>query len=158
MWLHILEDRFGIAWSVVSVSELFEYFDETAVLFLHFLMVTSALFCLAWIHEFFHRLEDFVHPPHVLVDKMSGVHFEEPVISFVLLKVPMPFLSSLTQSLSAFSSLLYFFFRFFLTHEIHRFVFRWFTSGIGEKMGLVVHKTLREELIIRRFSLWLLPE
>jgi len=124
MRLHILKDHIGITRSIVSGSEFFKYFHETAMLFLHFLMVASALFCLACIHKFFHCLEDFIHPAHVFVDKMGGVHLEEPVISFVLLKVPMPFLSALSQSFRVFSSFLYFLFKFFLTHQIDRFVFR----------------------------------
>jgi hypothetical protein len=81
--------------------------------FLHFLVMTSTLFCLSRIHKFLHCLEDFVGSSHVFINKMGRVNLEEPVISFVLLEVPVAFLSSLAQSFCVFSSFLYFFFLFF---------------------------------------------
>ena len=76
-------------------SQFLENFGKTAMLFLHFLMVASALFSFPRSNEFFHSLEDFVHPSHVFIDEMMRMNFEEPMISLVLFCSPMASFDSL---------------------------------------------------------------
>jgi hypothetical protein len=58
-------------------------------LFLHFLVMAAALFCLSWPHKDRHRLEDLVHPPHEFVEKMMVMGLKEPVIFLIFLDRPM---------------------------------------------------------------------
>ena len=60
------------------------------IFFLHFLVVASALLGLPRSDEDRHRLEYFVHPPHMLIQEVVVVNFQEPMIPLVLLKSPVP--------------------------------------------------------------------
>ena len=75
---------------VVLLAEVDENVGEVDVFFLHLLVVTPALLCLAGADEKFHGLEYFVGPAHVAVDEVLVVDFEEPVIPLVLLGEPVP--------------------------------------------------------------------
>lgn len=70
---HVQRDRVSISTAIVNLPQFFDYFEETAMLFLHLLMVASALFCLSSGDKLFHRFEDLVHPPHMFVEEMLGI-------------------------------------------------------------------------------------
>ena len=76
------------------------------MLFLHLLMVASALLGFSGLNELFHSLEYFVHSPHVLVQEVLTVDFEEPVISLIFLVIPMTSLETLRQRFRLFATLL----------------------------------------------------
>jgi hypothetical protein len=90
----------------VSLSESFQNVGETAVFFLHFLVVASALLGFSGLNELFHSFEYFVHSPHVLVQEVLTVDFEEPVISLIFLVIPMTSLETLRQRFGLFAPLL----------------------------------------------------
>ena len=74
------------------------------VFFLHFLMMTSALLSLSCSYEACHALKDFICPSKMFMNEVAIVNLEEPVIQFVLLKSPMPFLYVFCLFLWAFNS------------------------------------------------------
>lgn len=73
---------------------------EGVILFLHFLVVASALLSLPAGDEVRHCFEDFVGSAQVLQDEVAVMEFEEPVVEFVFLGSPVPFLNILGFSLS----------------------------------------------------------
>lgn len=103
---HILADGLRVTSTVVGLSESLQNVGETAVLLLHLLMVAPALLGLSGLDELFHGLEYLVHPPHVLVQEVLAVDFEEPVISLIFLVVPMAPLETLGQRFRIFAALL----------------------------------------------------
>lgn len=58
---------------------------KVQIFFLHFLMMTSALFSLTCSYEKFHSFEDFVHAPHVPIDEMRIMNLQKPMIFFIFL-------------------------------------------------------------------------
>lgn len=58
-------------------------------------MVAAALLSLSRANEYFHGFKDLIGSSQVFVQEMIGVDLEEPVISFVLVQVPVPLLLSL---------------------------------------------------------------
>lgn len=75
---------------IVFVSEVRKNVGKVVVLFLHFLVMTSTLFCLSSSNKDLHCLKYFVCPAHVTVDEVLVMDLQEPVVSFVLLRKPMP--------------------------------------------------------------------
>lgn len=63
---------------------------EALELLLHLLVVGPALISSPGTDKVSHRLEDLVHPPHILVLKVPVEHFKEPVVSLLLGGVPVP--------------------------------------------------------------------
>ena len=51
-------------------------------------MMTATLLSLSRSDKLLHRLEDLVHSPEMLIEKMVEMHFEEPMIPLVFLKSP----------------------------------------------------------------------
>lgn len=70
-------------------SEVFDNFIEGLMFFLHFLMMTSALFCFPRANEFGHGFEDFIHASELFHDEMFAVSLQEPMIFFVFFLEPM---------------------------------------------------------------------
>lgn len=70
---------------VMQFSEVQNNIWERVKLFLHFLMVTPALFGFAGSNEVSHCLEDLIKPPHLLTDEVVVIDLQEPMVSFVLL-------------------------------------------------------------------------
>jgi hypothetical protein len=50
----------------------------------HLLMMGPALLGLSSSNKGLHRLENFVHPSHMSVDKMNVMEFQKPMIKFIL--------------------------------------------------------------------------
>jgi hypothetical protein len=95
----------------VSLAEFFEYIRETAMLLLHLLVVAPALFCFSGRDKLLHCLKNFVHAPHVFVEKVARVQLQEPMISLIFFGAPVPPLHPLSQRFGVFLSLLHLFFR-----------------------------------------------
>jgi len=93
--LHILANSLRITDTIVHFSESFQNVGETAVFFLHLLMVAPALLSFPSLNEFFHGLENLVHSPHMFVKEVLTVDLKEPVISLILLVIPMTSLETL---------------------------------------------------------------
>lgn len=53
-------------------------------------MVAATLLGLASTYKISHRFKYFVHSSQMFVNKMLIVHFKKPVVSFILLRQPMP--------------------------------------------------------------------
>jgi hypothetical protein len=100
--VHVSHNKFRVACPVVLPSQLLENADEGSVLFLHLLMVRAALLGLPGAHEALHALEDLLHSAHMLVEEVTTVQLQEPVVSLVLLRLPMPPLLTRSQSLPVF--------------------------------------------------------
>ena len=70
------------------LSEVQKDPTERTVFFFHFLMVASTLLCLSSSDEDGYRLEDLVHPPHVLVNEVRAIDLEEPMVLLIFLLGP----------------------------------------------------------------------
>lgn len=70
------------------ISQTFDNLIKRMIFFLHFLMVTTALFSLTRAYEICHCLEYLVHPPQMTVNKMVAMYLEKPVITFILFLMP----------------------------------------------------------------------
>ena len=68
---------------VVFFSEVDQNVGEVDVLFLHFLMVASALLGLSAANKYFHCLENLVGSSHVAVDEVLVVDLQKPMIALV---------------------------------------------------------------------------
>ena len=108
----------------MRISKHFENIQEAAILFLHFLVMASALFSFTRNDKSFHSFEDLVHSSHMLIDKVVGVDLEEPMISFVFFKIPMSSLHAFGQGPGVFLSLLDFLLLGLSRWQIAGFVFR----------------------------------
>jgi hypothetical protein len=95
--LHILKHGFNVTVLIVNSPESLEDARETSIFFLHFLVMTPALFGLSGLHELLHCFEDLVHPSEVLVEEVLVVELEEPVISLVFICIPVSFLHARGQ-------------------------------------------------------------
>lgn len=84
--LHVL----GVNRHIKLITQIFYYFIECVVFLLHFLMMAAALLSLPGPYKICHRFKYFVHSPQMFMNKMLIVHFQKPVISFILLRQPMP--------------------------------------------------------------------
>ena len=65
------------------------------ILFLHFLVMTSALFCLSSLYKVGHALENFIGPSQVLQHKVLIVQLQKPMIQLILLLSPVSLLNIL---------------------------------------------------------------
>lgn len=74
----------------MSLPEVFDDVGEDVVLFLHFLVVTPALFGLPSAYEQLHGLEYLVHSPHMSVHEVLIVYLQEKMIFLILLVSPVP--------------------------------------------------------------------
>lgn len=63
--------------------------------FLHFLVMASALLSLSCLNKLFHSFEYFIHASHMFLKEVLAVNFQEPVISLILLVIPMSSLETL---------------------------------------------------------------
>ena len=84
-----LQDRCGVKSVIVLFSEVYENVGEVDVLFLHLLMMASALFGLPRTNKYLHCLENLIGSSHVTVDEVLVVNFQEPVILLVFFRHPM---------------------------------------------------------------------
>ena len=71
-------------------SEVGKNVGKVVVLFLHFLVMTPALFCLASSNKYLHCLKYLVCPAHMAVDEVLVMDLQEPVVPFILFRKPMP--------------------------------------------------------------------
>ena len=53
-------------------------------------MMATTLLCCTSADEFFHRLEDPIHPAEVLIEEVVEVDLQEPMISLMFIGLPMP--------------------------------------------------------------------
>jgi len=88
--VEIIDYKFFIFGVVVVLAQIEEDLSDCMVFFLHFLMVASALLGLPGAYKNGHCLEYFIHPPHMLIQKVMVVNFQEPMVPLVLLKDPVP--------------------------------------------------------------------
>jgi len=72
----------------VSESEVFDYTWESQMLFLHFLVVATALFGLSCADESLHNFENFVHSAHLAVYIVLIMCLQKPVVLQIFLKLP----------------------------------------------------------------------
>jgi hypothetical protein len=79
-------------------------------------MMTAALFGLPRGNKYFHGFKYFISSPEVFIQKMMEVDLKKPMISFVLIHIPMALLLSLGHSFYVLSPS----FRFFLTFPLAR--------------------------------------
>lgn len=63
--------------------------DGVMELFFHFLMMATALLGFSRANKKRHRFKDFIHSPHVFVQKVVIMDLKEPVISLVFFQCPM---------------------------------------------------------------------
>lgn len=101
------------------------------MLFLHLLMMASALLCFSGADKFFHSLEDLVRPPQVLIEEMLTIEFKKPMISLVLISGPMAFLNPLSKRFDIFPSFFALFFRSRCFQDILRLRFRRVTCELA---------------------------
>lgn len=92
---HIFLNHSLVFCPIVEFSQIKNDAWEWVIFFLHFLVVTSALFRLSWSDKDSHGLEDFVKSSHLLADEMFVIDLQEPMISLVLFQWPMTFSSIL---------------------------------------------------------------
>lgn len=71
---------------IVLLSEVKQDVGEVDIFLLHFLVMTTALFCLSGSNKEFHGLEDLICASHVAVDEVLVVNLEKPMIAPVLLR------------------------------------------------------------------------
>lgn len=88
--LNILIQVLHITTAVVTRSQVQQNFDKDLMLFLHFLVMASALLCFSTTHEFCHTCEYAVHSSQATVHEVGVVNLEKPVVSLVLLHCPVP--------------------------------------------------------------------
>lgn len=72
----------------MEISQIENNVRKGVILFLHLLVMASALFSFPGANEKCHSFEDFVQPSHFLADKMIAVNLQKPMISLVLLCGP----------------------------------------------------------------------
>lgn len=76
-------------WVIVDFSQVQQNISERLVLFLHLLMMASALLCFSCTNKFWHAGKYSVHSPHRSVEEVTVVGLQKPMVSFVLCKRPM---------------------------------------------------------------------
>lgn len=62
-------------------------------------MVTPALLSFPGLNEIRHTFEDFVSSSEIFVNEMPVMKLEKPVVKFILLRTPVPFLDIFCQLL-----------------------------------------------------------
>lgn len=114
---------------------------EWMIFFLHFLVVTSTLFCLPWSYKHGHGFEDFVQSSHLLADEMFVIDLQEPMISLVLFQWPMTFPPILfIKNCFRFSFSI---FGIFLAFRPAFSFWAWSIGGILNNQGLWMHHEVR---------------
>lgn len=88
-------ERLWFGCTIIFHSQLEEDLIESMIFFLHFLVMAPALLRLSGLDEYGHALEYFVCPAEVLLDEMTVVYLQEPVVQFILLLSPVPLLDVL---------------------------------------------------------------
>jgi hypothetical protein len=118
-------------------------------------MVAAALFRLPRADEYLHGLEDLIGPSEMFVEEVIGVDLEKPMVSFVLVHVPVSLLLSLCGGFGVFSA---FFVSFVGLTGGGRFSASGFGGFGGGREGfgnLLLGEEVDEKLIIGGFSLGL---
>lgn len=118
------------------------------MLLLHLLVVAPALLSLSGKDELLHGLENFVHTPHVFVEKVAGIDLEKPMISLIFLGAPVPPLHPLSQRFGVFLSLLHLFFGSRGNQSILRSRLGRVACGMAGWVRLVSGEEAGENLII----------
>ena len=145
---HIFKNHISIPSSVVTQSQSFKNIRETAVLFLHLLMVAPTLLCFPTYDKLLHCFEDFVHPSHVLVEKMVVMNLEEPMIPFVFINIPVSSLHSLGGRFWISTFFLGFIFHIFRTSFRFWLGFWWLLSCVAGWVHLFLDIQEREDLLM----------
>ena len=83
--MHIFIDGIGVFCGVMGIPQVENDLGEGMVLFLHFLMMTPALFSFSRANEQRHRFENFIQSPHLLVDEVIMMNLQKPMILLVFL-------------------------------------------------------------------------
>jgi hypothetical protein len=91
------------------------------VFFLHLLVVASALFGFAGTYEFGHEGKDTIHSAHGSVHEVAEMNFKKPMVTFVLLNVPVP-----EELIGVF---------LFFQHDFTEFSFLGFGGTLGFRVG-----------------------
>ena len=60
------------------------------VLFFHFLVMTATLFSFSSGNKGRHALENLIGPSKVLLDEVSAMQFQKPMIALVFVAIPVP--------------------------------------------------------------------
>ncbi len=93
------------------------------MLFLHLLVVASALLCFAGTYESGHEGEDAIHSAHGSVHEVAEMNFKKPVVTFVLFNVPVS-----EELIGVF---------LFFQHDFTEFSFLGFGGTLGFRVGFV---------------------